>query len=155
MKPDTYTQLYIHLVIAVKNRENLLNKQKREELFKYISGIIENKNCKSIIVNGYSDHVHALVGLHPAISLSELVRDVKRSSTHWVNSEKKWFPGKFSWQNGYGAFTFGKSQMAKVYDYIYNQEIHHSVKSFREEYLVILNKYDLNYKSEFLFEFYS
>ncbi|MDA3910264.1 MAG: IS200/IS605 family transposase [Bacteroidales bacterium] len=154
MKPGTFTQLYIHIVFAVKYRECLLQKSQREELFKYTSGIIEKKQCKSIIVNGYTDHIHILTGLNPNVSISDLVRDIKRSTSLFINNEKNWYRGKFHWQDGYGAFSYAKSQLENVYNYILNQEEHHSKKSFKNEYLEILKKYDVEYDTRFLFDFF-
>jgi putative transposase len=154
MKPGTFTQLHIHMVFAVKNRECLLHKSQREELFKYTSGILENKKCKSIIINGFSDHIHIFTGLNPTVSISDLVHDVKSSSSAFINSEKKWFRGKFYWQDGYGAFSYGHSQVQDVYQYILNQEIHHGKRPFREEYLELLRKFEVEYDERFLFEFF-
>lgn len=149
--PGTYSQIYIHIVFAVKGRENLLNKNLREEIFRYISGIIKEKGHKPIIVNGYSDHVHCFVGLKPSVAISDLVRDIKNNSSKFIN-EKKYFRGKFHWQEGYGVFSYSHSQIKKVYDYILRQEEHHRKKSFKEEYLELLNKFEIDYKPEFLFE---
>lgn len=154
MKPGTYTQLYIHLVFAVKFRESILTKSQREELYKYTSGIIENKKCKPIIVNGYTDHIHILTGLNPSVPISDLVRDIKRSTSLFINNEKKWFRGKFNWQDGYGAFSYAKSQLDNVYNYILTQEEHHGKRSFRDEYLDILKKFDVEYDPKYLFEFF-
>lgn len=155
MKPGTFTQLFIHLVFAVKFKECLLNKQQREELYKYTSGIVENKKCKSIIINGYTDHIHIFTGINPSVSISDLVRDIKRSSSHFINNEKKWFRGNFCWQDGYGGFSYSKSQIENVYKYILNQEEHHSKRSFREEYLDLLHKFEIEYDEKFLFEFFN
>ncbi|BDQ01566.1 IS200/IS605 family transposase [Ignavibacterium sp.] len=149
--PGTYSQIYIHIVFAVKGRENLLNKNLREEIFRYISGIIKEKGHKPIIVNGYSDHVHCFVGLKPSVAISDLVCYIKNNSSKFIN-EKKYFRGKFHWQEGYGVFSYSHSQIKKVYDYILRQEEHHRKKSFKEEYLELLNKFEIDYKPEFLFE---
>ncbi|MEQ8679792.1 MAG: transposase, partial [Cyclobacteriaceae bacterium] len=121
---------------------------------KYISGIIENKNQKSIIVNGVEDHVHIFVGLKPSMALSDLMRDVKNNATNFIN-EKKWLPGKFSWQEGYGAFSYSHSQLNNVYQYILNQEEHHKKQTFKEEYLAFLNKFEIPYDERFLFDWLS
>ena len=147
----SFSQIYIHAVFAVKGRSNLLNKTWRPEVFKYISGIIENKSQKSIIVNGVADHVHIFVGLKPSIAFSDLMRDVKNNTSNFIN-EKKWLPGKFSWQEGYGAFSYSHSQLNNVYQYILNQEEHHKRQTFKEEYLALLNKYEIPYDEKFLFE---
>jgi len=154
MKPGTFTQLYIHLVFAVKFRECLLNKQQREEVYKYTSGIIENKKCKSIITNGYSDHIHIFIGLNPVVSISELVHDIKRSTSLFINKDKHWFRGKFAWQDGYAAFSYGKSQVQDLYQYILNQETHHGNKPFSAEYLAMLKIFEVEFNKNYLFEFF-
>ena len=135
----TYSQIYIHYVIVVKGRQNLLHSPWRLELFRYIAGIIKAKNQKSIIVNGVEDHVHILVGLRPSLSVSDLIRDIKNNSTNFIN-EKKCVRGKFSWQEGYGAFSYSHSQIPNVYNYILNQVEHHKKLTFKEEYLEFLEK---------------
>lgn len=147
----TYSQIYIHIVFAVKGRENILQKDCREEVFKYISGIIKEKGHKPIIVNGYKDHVHCFIGLNPSIAISDLVRDIKNNSSKFIN-EKGYFKNKFHWQEGYGVFSYSQSQIKRVYNYILNQENHHQRKSFKEEYLELLKKYEVEYKTEYLFE---
>ncbi len=127
----TFSQIYIQYVFAVKGRQNLLHKPWREEVFKYISGIIKGKNQKPIIVNGVEDHVHCFVGLKPGMSISDLVRDIKNNSSNFIN-EQKFLKGKFSWQEGYGAFSYSHSQIENVYRYIENQEEHHRKISFLE-----------------------
>jgi len=153
MKPGTFTQMYIHLVFAVQNRDNILTKNIRPAIIEYISGIVRDLKHKSIIVNGVQDHVHILLGLNPSKSISDTVHDIKRGSSLFINS-KRLVHGRFSWQEGYGAFTYSRSQIEDVYNYILNQEIHHRKKSFREEYLSILDKYDVDYDPRYLFEFY-
>lgn len=149
----SFSQIYIQAVFAVKGRANLLNKVWRQEVFKYMAGIIEHKNQKSIIVNGVADHVHVFIGLRPSMALSDLMRDVKNNSTNFIN-EKKWVPGKFSWQEGYGAFSYSHSQINNVYQYILNQEEHHKEKTFREEYLAFLDTYEVPYEERFLFDWF-
>ena len=154
MKPGTFTQLHIHLVFAIKFRECLLHKSQREELYKYTKGVLENKKCKSLIVNGFNDHIHIFTGLNPSLSISDLVHDLKISSSAFINNEKKWFRGKFAWQEGYGAFSYGHSQVKDVYGYILNQESHHQRRPFREEYVDMLKKFGIDYNERFLFEFF-
>jgi putative transposase len=154
MKSGTFTQLHIQLVFAVKFRECLLHKSQCEELFRYTSGILENKKCKSIIVNGFSDHLHVFTGLNPSISVSNLIHDIKISTSTFINQDKKWFRGKFSWQDGFGAFSYSHSDVQDVYHYILNQQIHHQKKSFREEYLDLLKEFEVEYNERFLFEFF-
>lgn len=148
---NTYTQLYFHIVFAVKGRANLVSTKWREQLYKYITGIITNKSQKLIIVNGMPDHVHLLIGMKPDACLSDLVRDIKANSSKFIN-EQKLVVGKFEWQTGFGAFTLGYSQLDTVVTYIKNQEEHHRKKSFREEYLDFLKQNDIEFKSEFIFD---
>jgi len=147
----TYSQIYIHVVFAVKGRNNLLHKNWRMEVFKYIAGIIKEKGQKPIIINGFSDHVHCFIGLKPAIAISDLVRDIKNNSSKFIN-EKRYVPGKFQWQEGYGVFSYSHSQIESVYNYILNQEKHHQRRTFREEYLEVLKKFGIEYKNEYLFD---
>ena len=150
----SFTQIYIQSVFAVKGRANLLKKPWREDVFKYISGIINNKGHKPIIVNGVQDHVHIFFGLKPAMAISDLIRDVKNNSSNFIN-ENKWLRGKFSWQAGYGAFSYGHTQIQNVYDYIKNQEQHHQERTFQDEYLEFLAKYGLPFEQRFLFDWQS
>ncbi len=152
MKPGTFTQMYIQLVFAVKNREALLHKNIRNRVFEYMSGIITEMKHKSIIVNGMSNHVHILIGLHPSKSVSETVYTIKRSSSLFINKEKL-CRGKFAWQEGYGSFSYGRSQLDAVYNYILNQEKHHQKISFREEYIQFLKKFEVEHDEPFLFDF--
>jgi REP element-mobilizing transposase RayT len=147
----TFSQLYIQTVFAVKGRENLIDKKWRDELCKYISGIITGKGQKSIIVNGVADHIHCFIGLKPSMSISDLMRDVKNNSSKFIN-EKGFIKGKFSWQEGYGAFSYSHSQIEQVYNYILNQEMHHQKKTFKEEYLEFLSRYEIDYKTDYLFD---
>jgi REP element-mobilizing transposase RayT len=149
----TFTQLYIQIVFAVKGRENIIGKSWKDDLHKYISGIIKGKGQKSIIVNGMPDHIHAFVGLKPAMAISDLVRDVKNNSSNYINDHQL-VKGKFAWQEGYGAFSYGHSQIDRVYNYILNQEQHHKKKTFKEEYIDFLNKFQVDFDEKYLFEFY-
>lgn len=152
MKPGTYTQLYVQLVFAVKNREALLHKTIQKRVFEYISGIVTEMNHKSIIVNGVSNHVHILIGLNPSKSISDTVHDIKRSSSLFINKSNL-CNGKFEWQEGYGGFTYSRSHLNNVYKYIENQEEHHKKTTFREEYLNFLKKFEIGYDERFLFDF--
>ena len=152
MKPGVFTQLYTHLVFAVKYRERLLKKEIRADVFSYISGIITNRKHKSIIINGVSDHIHILIGLNPNDKISDLVATIKRSSSTHIN-QQNWFRGKFRWQDGYGAFSYSRSQLANVYRYIENQETHHKENSFRREYGNLLKQFKIEYNEKYLFEF--
>ncbi|OJU74482.1 MAG: transposase [Bacteroidetes bacterium 47-18] len=147
----TFSQIYIQYVFAVKNRQNLLSQSWRAEVFKYIAGIIKGKNQKPIIVNGVADHVHVFVGLKPSMSIADLVRDIKNNSSNYINAQK-WVRGKFSWQEGYGAFSYAHSQIEDVYQYIANQEEHHRKKTFKEEYLEFLRRFEIDYNDQYLFD---
>lgn len=147
----TFSQLYVQVVFAVKGRENLIRKEFRTEIFEYIAGIIRGKNQKPIIVNRVGDHVHLFVGLRPSMSISDLVRNVKNNSSNFINS-KKYVAGKFSWQEGYGAFSYSQSQIDSVFNYIKNQESHHQKRTFREEYLDMLEKFKVSYDEKYLFD---
>ena len=152
MKPGTFTQLYIHLVFAVRNRRALLLKKNLAEIFKYLSGMLTKNKHKSIIVNSVSDHVHILYGMNPAKSISDTVHALKRRSSIHINKHNL-SPAHFSWQEGYGAFSYSKSQLNDVYNYIFNQEAHHKKKSFKEEYIDFLKKFEIEYQEKFLFDF--
>lgn len=147
----TYSQIYIQVVFAVKGRENLISKTWAEELNKYIAGVIRAKEQKSIIVNGMPDHIHAFVGLRPSIALSDLVRDIKNNSSNFIN-DRKLVHGRFSWQEGYGAFSYSHSQVEQVYRYISNQQMHHQKRTFREEYLELLQKFEVEHNEQYLFD---
>lgn len=147
----TYSQIYIQVVFAVKGRENLINKTWKDELHKYIAGIIKGKDQKSIIVNGMPDHIHAFIGLRPSMAISDLVRDIKNNSSKFIN-EQQFIKSKFSWQEGYGAFSYASSQVENVYQYILNQEEHHKKKTFKEEYIDFLNNYQIDYNEKYLFD---
>jgi len=151
MAAGTFSQIYIQYVFAVKGRANLLQKPWRDEVFKYMSGIIKGKGHKPIIVNGVEDHVHVFVGLKPAMSISDLVRDIKNNSSNFIN-EQKFIKRKFSWQEGYGAFSYGHSQIDTVYQYVANQEEHHNKRSFKEEYIDFLEKFEIEYNEKYLFD---
>ncbi|MEO6721942.1 MAG: IS200/IS605 family transposase [Ferruginibacter sp.] len=151
--PGTFHQIYIQIVFAVKGRENLIGNNWKTELHKYIAGIVKGKGQKSIIVNGMADHIHAFVGLKPVMSISDLARDMKNNSSNFIN-DRKFVKGKFEWQEGYGAFSYSHSHIGKVYDYILNQEQHHKKKTFKQEYLQFLKKFEVEYNEKYLFEWY-
>lgn len=147
----TFSQIYIQIVLAVKWRACLISRKWSNDLYKYISGIITNKGQKSIIVNGMPDHIHIFVGLKPAMSIADLVRDIKNNSTNFIN-DNNLVKGKFSWQGGYGAFSYSHSSINNVYNYILNQEEHHRKKTFREEYLEFLEEYKIEFDERYLFD---
>ncbi|HNS16692.1 MAG TPA: IS200/IS605 family transposase [Bacteroidales bacterium] len=153
MKPGTYTQLYVHLVFAARNRDAALTVDIRGRIFEYISGIISTMDHKPIIVNGMADHVHILIGLNPSISISDTVHGIKRNSSLFINKEKL-CNGKFAWQEGYGAFSYSRSQLEKVYAYIQNQEKHHDKSTFKTEYIQFLKNYSIEFNERYLFDFW-
>ena len=128
--PNTYTQIHIHLIFAVKSRKNLIYENHRIELEKYICGIISNKKCKILAIYCNPDHTHILIGMNPTISISDLTRDIKANSSKFIN-EQRWIPLRFNWQEGFGAFSYSRSQLGAVIRYIENQQKHHAKKSFR------------------------
>ena len=148
---NTYTQIHIHFVFAVKFRHGIIQSKWKEDLYKYITGIIQNNNHKLLAINGMSDHIHILIGLRPAQSISDLMKEVKQSSSKWIN-ENKLTNGHFEWQEGYGAFSYSKSQISQVINYIQNQEIHHKKKTFKEEYVDFLEKFEIDYDEKFVFK---
>jgi REP element-mobilizing transposase RayT len=152
MKPGTFTQMYVQLVFAVQNREAVLTQDIRIRIFEYMSGILTNMKHKSIIVNGISNHIHILIGLNPSVSVSDTVHDIKRSSSLFINNEKLCV-GRFSWQEGYGGFSYGRSQIADIYNYIKNQESHHQKRTFQQEYTNYLNENEMEFNQQFLFDF--
>ncbi len=149
--PGTFSQIYIQIVFAVKGRENLISKSNQDELNKYIAGIIKGKDQKPIIVNGMPDHIHSFIGLRPVMAISDLVRDIKNNSSNFIK-DKGWVKGKFSWQEGYGAFSYSHSAIENVYQYILKQEAHHKEKTFREEYIDLLKKFEIEYNEKYLFD---
>ncbi|NOZ48175.1 MAG: IS200/IS605 family transposase [Chlorobi bacterium] len=150
--PNTYTQIYVQIVFAVQGRLNLITEKHREKVEKYICGIISNKKSKPLAIYCNPDHTHILIGLHPSISISDMARDIKANSSKWIN-EQRFIMGKFNWQEGYGAFTYSKSQIDTVAKYIINQPQHHKKATFREEYMNFLKKFEIDYNEKYLFEF--
>lgn len=149
---NTYTQLYIQFIFAVKGRENLIHESFRVELEKIMCGIITSEKCKTYAIYCNPDHTHIFVGLQPDTSPSKLMEHVKSSSSKWLN-DKKYLPFKFSWQKGFGAFTYSNSQIDDVVKYVLSQPERHKKQSFREEYLLILEKFQVDYDPKYLFEF--
>ena len=148
---NTYTQLYIHTVFAVENRISLIKESWREELHKYITGIVQNNNHKLIAINSIADHAHVFIGLKPAQSISDLLQDIKGCSSTWIN-ERKFVQGHFNWQAGYGAFSYAHSQIDTVVKYIQNQQQHHKKKTFRQEYIEFLEKFNVDYDERYIFK---
>lgn len=150
---NTYTQIYVQIVFAVKGRQNLITENLREKVEKYMCGIVSNKKSKPLAIYCNPDHTHILIGLHPSVSVSDMARDIKANSSKWIN-ENKWILGKFSWQEGFGAFTYSKSQIDNVVKYILNQQERHRKRIFKEEYLDFLKKFNVDYNEKYLFEYY-
>ena len=149
--PNTYTQIHIQFVFVVKYRKALILNSFKEELYQYISGIVKNYDHKLLAINGVEDHIHLFIGMRPTQSISDLMQDVKGSSSKWIN-EKKFLNTKFEWQEGYGAFSYSKSHVQNVINYIKRQEIHHRKQTFRDEYLEFLNKFDIEYDERYIFK---
>ncbi|MEN0004871.1 MAG: IS200/IS605 family transposase [Bacteroidota bacterium] len=149
---NTYTQLYVQIVFAVKRREALIPKQHKEELHKYITGIVKKRGQKLLAVHAMPDHIHIFIGFKPTLKLSDLVRDIKTASSQFIR-EKRFTPFQFNWQEGYGAFTYAHSQVGAVCRYIENQEQHHKKKTFRMEYLEFLEKFEVTYEERYAFDF--
>lgn len=147
---NTYSQIYIQIVFAVQERACLIDRSWREELFRYITGIVTNKKQKLIAIRGAGDHIHVLIALQPDMALSDLIRDIKSNSSSFTN-EKRFVRGKFYWQEGFGAFSYSKSQLDSVAKYVLNQEAHHSKQSFREEYLELLTKFEVEFDERYVF----
>ncbi len=150
---NTYTQLTFQVVFAVHKRENVIDRSWRDELHKYISGIITNEGLKSLAVGGWSDHVHLFFGMPPTKSLSDVVRVVKANSSKWVN-ERRFTKGAFRWQEGFGGFSYSVSQRSMIIDYVMNQEHHHGKRTFRDEYEAMLKEFEIEANSRYLFEYY-
>ena len=149
---NTFSQIYIQTVFAVSNRLSLIRPEFKEDLHKYITGIVKNQKQKLIVINGMPDHLHILIGLRPSMALADLVREIKADSANFIN-ENKWVRGRFSWQEGYGAFSYGHSQLDTIIRYIQNQEKHHRRRTFKEEYLAWLKKYEIAFEEKYVFEF--
>ena len=148
---NIYSQIYVHIVFTVQGRLNLISKQHREELQKIMTGIISKRNQKLISIFAMPDHVHILVGMKPSMAVSDLIRDIKSGSSQHIN-KNRWVKGKFSWQEGHGSFSHSRSQISQVANYISNQEEHHKKKTFKEEYLEILDNLDIEYNEKYLFD---
>jgi len=148
---NTYHQIYLQTVFAVKYRKAIIDKVWSSKLYAVIGNLINETGCKTIIVNGVEDHVHCLIGLKPVVSVSELMKTVKAKSSKYINDHTL-TPSRFEWQEGYGVFSYGQSQVDKVYKYIQNQEAHHKKQTFRDEYLEFLNKFKIDYDEKYIFQ---
>lgn len=148
---NTYTQIYIQFVFTVKGRQNLIHEENREKLEKYICGIISNNKSKAIAVYCNPDHTHVLLGLHPSISISDMAKVIKTNTSKWINTNK-WIAQPFRWQVGFGAFSYNQSHLDNVVRYILNQKEHHRKKSFKDEYIQFLEKFEVDYNEKYLFD---
>ena len=148
---STFSQIYIQVVFAVQGRNSIIKVEWEEELYKYITGIVQNKGQKMLAINGSFDHIHLFIGMKPSCRLSDLVREVKKSSNVFIN-EKRFSRYKFEWQEGYGSFSYSHSAIDNVVKYIMNQKEHHKKRSFKEEYISLLKKFEIDYKEEYLFD---
>jgi len=149
--PNTYTQVYLQFVFAVKYRDEVIHPSWKDNLYQYITGIVQNNGHKMLVINGMPDHLHIFIGMIPNQSVSDLLKDIKRSSSIWIN-ENKFVKGKFEWQEGYGAFSYSKSQIKNVVAYIENQEEHHKKESFKKEYIHFLQKFEIEYDEKYIFK---
>jgi REP element-mobilizing transposase RayT len=148
---NTYTQIHIQSVFTVQNRDCVIRDSWKEEFYKYVNGIISNHGHKVLAINGMPDHVHVFFGMRPTQSLSNLMQDIKGDSSTWIN-KKGFVKGRFSWQEGYGAFSYSKSQVNAVIDYIKNQEKHHRAKTFLEEYHDFLKHFEIDFDERYIFK---
>jgi REP element-mobilizing transposase RayT len=148
---NNYSQIYIQIVFAPEGRQSLIPKKHKEELHKYMTGIVTERRQKLLAVHCMPDHTHMLIGLKPSMALSDLVRDVKNASANFIN-RKRWVIGRFSWQEGFGAFSYGHSQLSGIINYIRDQERRHAKRTFREEYLRFLKKYEIEHDERFIFQ---
>ena len=148
---NTYTQLFVHLVFAVKNRGCFIAPSWQQELYAYIIGVIENRHHKVYAIGGMRDHIHVFVSMSPTQSVSELVQEVKRASTLWIK-ERHLVDGNFAWQEGFGAFSYSKSHVSKVVAYIQNQKQHHVGKTMQEEYIEFLKLFGVEYDEKYVFQ---
>ena len=148
---NTYSQIYIQIVFAVEGRQNLIDPIHNDELQKYITGIVTAQRQKLIAINNMPDHVHILIGQRPDSALSDLVGDIKSGSTNFINRQR-WVKGRFNWQEGFGAFSYSRSQLDAVIRYVKNQQKHHQKHSFRDEYVKLLDKFDVPYDERYIFK---
>ena len=150
---NTYTQIYVQIVFAVRERDGLIAPEWKEELFKYIAGIVRNRGQKLIAIGGVADHIHILIAINSDIALSDLVRDIKTASSKWING-RRLVRGRFYWQEGFGAFSYSRSQLDDVAKYVLNQEERHRKQSFRHEYTRMLRQFEVDFDERFVFDFF-
>jgi REP element-mobilizing transposase RayT len=148
---NTFSQIYLQFVFAVQGRQSLIPKEHKEELHKYITSLVQARKVKMLAVHCMPDHIHLFVGFNPAVLVSDFVKEIKVKSNEFING-KNWINGVFRWQEGYGVFSYGHSQIDIVCKYVLNQEEHHRKKTFKEEYLDFLEKFEVSFEERFLFE---
>lgn len=151
--PNTFSQIYLQFVFAVKGRQNLIPKEHKEELHKYITALVQARKVKMLAVHCMPDHIHLFGGFKPSVLISDFVKEIKVQSNEFIK-EKNWIRGNFSWQEGYGVFSYGHSQITRVCKYVLNQEEHHNKKTFRQEYLEFLEKFSISFEEKYLFEWF-
>lgn len=149
---NTFSQIYLQFVFAVKQRESLITKEHKEELHKYITALVQNRGAKMLAIHCMPDHTHLFVGLRPNILITDFIKEIKVESNEFIN-DKKWVRGKFGWQEGYGVFSYSHSHIGAVIDYIRNQEVHHQKRTFKHEYLELLRKFEISFDEKYLFNF--
>jgi REP element-mobilizing transposase RayT len=149
---NTFSQIYLQFVFAVKGRESLIAKENKEELHKYMTGLVQNRKAKMLAVNCMPDHTHIFVGFKPSILIADFIKEIKVESNEFVN-QKKWVKGRFSWQQGYGVFSYSQSHIDRVVKYVMNQEAHHCKQTFRQEYHELLEKFKIPFEEKYLFDF--
>ena len=150
---NTYTQLYIHFIFVVQGRDHLIPKAHKEAVHRYMTGVVQKRKHKMLQIHCMPDHAHLFIGVHPAQSVSDVAEETKTAATKFIK-QQSWLPYNFSWQRGFGAFSYSRSQIPAVAKYIENQEIHHQKKTFREEYIELLQKFEIDYEDKYLFDFY-
>lgn len=149
---NTFSQIYLQFVFAVKGRQSLITKENKEELHKYITGLVQNRKAKMLAIHCMPDHAHLFVGFKPTILIADFVKEIKVESNEFINN-KKWVKGKFNWQEGYGAFSYSHSHIDRVVKYVLNQEKHHYKKTFCQEYHELLQKFQIPFEEKYLFDF--
>jgi putative transposase len=149
--PNTFSQIYLQFVFAVRGRQSLIPKQHKEELHKYMTALVQARKAKMLAIYCMPDHIHLFVGFKPSVLISDFVKEIKVQSNEFIK-EKKWIKCNFSWQEGYGVFSYGHSQIHRVCKYVLNQEAHHKKKTFKEEYLEFLEKFSIPFEEKYLFE---
>jgi putative transposase len=149
---NTFSQIYLQFVFAVRNREHMIPKVHKEELHQYITGLVQRRNAKMLAIHCMPDHIHIFVGFRPAMSISDFVKEIKVESNEFINA-KHWTRSRFHWQEGFGVFSYSHSQLGAVINYIHNQEAHHQKTSFRQEYVELLKRFEISFEEKYLFEF--